>query len=264
VNRLRIAAASGLLLAIAVPRADAQPQRSPASTGLETTKPVVRTVTLVTGDTVRVTGDVPGHQQVAVVPAPRADGDRPSFWVSQRSGDLTVMPQDVSALVPARLDPQLFDVTSLLAQGYGDASAKGIPLIVTYRGAHPGATRATLPGTTTERALPIVDGEAVRADKKNAAHLGNALDALATTGLRPSAGASGIDKIWLDERVHVRTDPDDAQIGAPAAWARHASRPRRTRRRSPEFHPDRRRDGSLRTRHARRVDHRRDRCCVRR
>ncbi|HEY3631382.1 MAG TPA: S8 family serine peptidase, partial [Jatrophihabitantaceae bacterium] len=174
---------------------------TPASGWQATPQTANYSVTLVTGDVVHVTpGD--GRSAVTVTPAPRTNGARPSFWVSQHGQDLTVLPSDVAALVPTRLDPALFDVTSLTAQGDGDAQSSTIPLIATYDG-----TPRALPATTATRALPSVHAAAMRVTKASAAKLG--IGATLPAGVR---------KLWLDARVHVDLDTNLTQIGAPQAW----------------------------------------------
>ena len=176
-----------------------------------------RDVTLLTGDRVHVSTDSTGRSAVTVTPAPRADGSHPSFWVSQHGADLTVVPQDVATLLPARLDPGLFDVTSLLEQGDGDAQNSSIPLIVTYRGAP-----TAVPAATESRRLASVHGAGMRVRKTSAAELGNALITLANAADARSAVAgplAGVDKIWLDARVRVAVDDNLTQIGAPEVWA---------------------------------------------
>ncbi len=172
-------------------------------------------VTLLTGDTVHVTRH--GERSTAsVTPAPRADGSRPSFLVSQRDDELFVVPEDVTALLPTRLDPDLFNVTGLLEEGFGDDDSTSTPLIVTYRGAS-----SAVPGGTRTRRLESVDGSAVRAEKGAAPTLGRALSQLADApGARTKAAGplAGVDKIWLDHRVRANLEDSVPQIGAPVAW----------------------------------------------
>jgi subtilisin family serine protease len=173
-------------------------------------------VTLITGDVVHVAPAGNGRSAVTVTPARRSDGARPSFWVSQRGRELTVLPGDVAPLMPDRLDPALFDVTSLLAQGYGDAQTSTIPLIATFDGAPP-----ALPATTLARRLPSIHGGAMRVAKASAAQLGGKLGALAEAERRHAKTAgplAGVRKLWLDARVKVRLDGNLTQIGAPRAW----------------------------------------------
>lgn len=171
-------------------------------------------VTLITGDVVHVAAAGKGRSAVTVTPARRADGAVPSFWVSQSGPDLTVLPSDVASLIPTRLDPALFDVTSLLAQGYGDAQSSTIPLIATYDGAPP-----VVPATTTARHLPSIHGGAMRVTKASAARLGGELGALAEQPrTRAAVALAGMRKLWLDARVKVTLDGNLTQIGAPSVW----------------------------------------------
>src|ERR1700741_2418452 len=90
------------------------------------------TVTLRTGDGVTVRTRASGCPQVSVRPAPGGGA------VSHRcdaNGHATVIPASVARLVGTTLDPALFDVTALIADGYDDARMAETPLIVEYAGA---------------------------------------------------------------------------------------------------------------------------------
>lgn len=178
-----------------------------------------QSVTLVTGDLVRVTVRADGRSTATVTPAPRPGGLRPSFRTTQRGDHLYVVPQDMTSLLPDRLDPALFDVTALLDQGYGDADRESTPLIVTYR-----ETTTPLPATRRTRTLSSVDGAAVEAAKADAPRFGRALGDLArkpsATSTRDAGPLAGVEKIWLDRQVEMTDEESAAQIGAPAVWAR--------------------------------------------
>ncbi|MFD5830529.1 S8 family serine peptidase [Lentzea sp. NPDC060358] len=175
-----VVAAAGLVVPVA--QAGAAPVAPPVPGG------PARTITLVTGDRVELTGS--GHAEV------RAGQGREKIGFLTRTdvnGDVTVTPFDaLGPLRSGRLDPRLFNVTRLLDGGYGDAERTDLPLIVTEAGAA-GARRV--------RDLPSIGGSAVVAAKGTAFW---------------NARAAG--RIWLDGPVHAVLDRSVAQIGAPAAW----------------------------------------------
>ncbi|WP_406273940.1 S8 family serine peptidase [Actinacidiphila glaucinigra] len=188
----------------------------------------MRTVTLVTGDKVVVTpGTGGGRDTLSVERRPGASG---SVRIVTEGGDTYVYPDDALAYVAAdRLDKRLFNVTALIAQGYDDARAPRLPLIIT--GGNSAALRrsaAALPGAETRRELPSVDGAAVAAERSQAADAWAALTAGGTgtsaqdTGSRRAAAAppftGGIGKIWLDGRTKAALADTTAQIGAPQVW----------------------------------------------
>ncbi|MEV0458954.1 S8 family serine peptidase [Catellatospora methionotrophica] len=124
------------------------------------------------------------------------------------------------------LDADLFDVEELLAAGYDDTAATGLPLIVRY--ADSSAARQPRADISAVRDLPSIDGAAVTADRDGLAAFWR------TTAMAPAAAASssgaparatagqlggGIERIWLDGRVEATLDRSVAQIGAPDAWA---------------------------------------------
>jgi subtilisin family serine protease len=182
---------------------------SPALVGADTPaadgKPV--SVTLVTGDQVLVSTAADGTPSAVV----RSDGDH----YSRRVGDdLYVFPADAQqALAADRLDPELFNVTGLIEQGYDDAHSETLPLIVE-------GTVAETRGPSVvdvEADLESIDATAVSVEKDGAAA---AYVQLVGGGAR-SAGTTG--KIWLDAKVQgsdVELDPRTGveQTGAPEAW----------------------------------------------
>ncbi|MDX3353221.1 S8 family serine peptidase [Streptomyces sp. ME01-24h] len=188
-----------------------------------------RTVTLITGDKVTVTPDAGGGRDTLSVE--RRPGAPGSVRIVTENGDTFVYPDEALAYLAAdRLDKRLFNVTDLMAQGYDDAHAPKLPLIVTGGNAaalRPGGT--LLRGAGTVRALPSVGGEAVAADRSKAADTWTALTAAGTgrsgqdtAGSRKAAAepsfAGGIDKIWLDGKTKAALADTTAQIGAPQVW----------------------------------------------
>lgn len=207
------------------PRATAAPAHTASA---------IRTVTLVTGDKVTVTDLGSGKKTVTVDRAPGASG---AVRTDTVNGHIKVVPAEAQPYLDAGvLDPRLFDVSELLAQGLGGkpgtAAGKnpGLPLIVTY-GAKSRSAVSTPAGTTKVRALPSVGGLAVRATKP--AGLWDTLAAPAPAQPRTGAksetesGAesgkkaafgAGVAKVWLDGRVTADMAESNAQIGTPKAW----------------------------------------------
>ncbi len=189
------------------------------------------TVTLITGDRVRLRKLAGGRTTAVVDPALRPNGVVPQFHVSTRAGDTYVVPTDVGPLLSEVLDPGLFNVTDLVEQGYADPDSTTLPLILTYPDSGPRTYRSrTVPAGHDRRVLDSVAGVAAEVDKADVAKLGAAVFKLAAaaqeTGRRTSrlttaqAGPlAGVDKIWLDGRVEAQLDRSTGQISAPAAWA---------------------------------------------
>src|SRR3954447_21539052 len=176
-------------------------------------------VTLVTGDVVTLTTLADGQQL--------ADVDRPAdavggVRVQTSDNDLYVVPDEAVGLLGAdRLDPRLFDVTALVADGYDDAGSRQVPTIATYTRAAdraPGLPSAP-EGSTIERRLPSVRGAALTAAKPQVRTFWNSI-APDTSLTNPSPKlADGISKLWLDGRVRADLHESVPQIGAPEAWA---------------------------------------------
>ncbi|MFK0281085.1 S8 family serine peptidase [Streptomyces sp. NPDC090499] len=211
-----VAGAAGLLAGAVMPAASApgSPVTTPVTplTGQSTTTPP-QTVTLITGDTVTLTVGPDGRNAVDVR---RGKGRAAAtFLSSEKDGEISVLPADAVPLIRAgRLDPALFNVSRLVAQGYTDAKTGSTPVIATYdKGAEtPEGARRTL-------ALPGIDGAALSARKSTAFWS----DIAPPLGTEPTAKAArrlgdGIGKIWLDARVKASLDVSVPQIGAPEVW----------------------------------------------
>ncbi|MEV4551077.1 S8 family serine peptidase [Nonomuraea wenchangensis] len=155
-----------------------------------------RSVTLITGDRVVLAPD----GSPLITPGKGREGiDFHTFGSGER---LRVVPGDaIEPLRQGRLDPRLFEVSTLAASGYDDRS-RHLALVVT------GAPAIrSLRGGAGQRTLAAVDGFAVRQDRAQAVRFWQ--------DLRNVEG-----KIWLDARVKPSLDTSVKQIGAPAAWAK--------------------------------------------
>lgn len=165
-----------------------------------------RTVTLITGDVVRL-GTLPDGRPAATV-EPGGPASRSGYQLLARDGDVYVIPNEASRLVDAgRLDKALFNITDLAAGGYDDASRSTLPLLVTApAGVH------TLAGVAVRRELPSIGAVAVAQDKSQARAFWSSISG-------PSASAGG-GKVWLDRKVRATLTESVPKIGAPEAWAR--------------------------------------------
>lgn len=174
------------------------------------------TVTLLTGDRVTLASTT-ANATATVQPAEGRKWVR--FAVSREGDSLYVIPSDAEPLLRSRkLDRRLFDVRELIRDGYQDSARDTLPLLVQYGNkvsARTADSTLSAVGATVTRALSSVDGAAVTARKTGTPQLWPAL----TT-------RSDFDRIWLDGKRKVATDPqlnpalDQSvpQIGAPAAW----------------------------------------------
>jgi subtilisin family serine protease len=164
---------------LSVPHTAAAQPPAPVVSGRSTA------VTLVTGDVVRLERFSDGRQAATIEPGPGRE--RITFHQQEVDGRLSVLPSDVLPRLGTRLDPGLFDVTGLAAQGFTGVP----PLIVTYAaGTH----------TARGRALPSIGARAV------------------TAGPEILADAA-VEKIRLDRKLHVNLEHSVPRIGAPSAWA---------------------------------------------
>ncbi|WP_406320062.1 S8 family serine peptidase [Streptomyces sp. NBC_01637] len=178
---------------------------------------------LITGDRVTVS-DTPNGKKTASVQ--RAPGrENVFFQIAEKDGALTVLPSDAAMLVrTGRLDEGLFDIEDLVAQGYDEAHADALPLIVsTPKGSARAAARkvdtlaAFHDDSTRPRQLPSIGAQALRVDDQDLPEFWKQLVPAADASLASAAAVTP--KIWLDHKVRPTLDRSTAQINAPTAWA---------------------------------------------
>jgi subtilisin family serine protease len=150
-------------------------------------------VTLITGDRVQLAG----NRVVRYVPGPGRE--KLPVRTFTRDGHQHVVPADALPLVGnGKLDPRLFDVTSLAEFGYDDARRDTVPVIVRpAAGARSGITALDAKGSVAG----MVTGAVAKS--------GSAWESL-------RGGA--VEKVWLDGVRKVTLDRSTKQIGAPEAW----------------------------------------------
>ncbi|WP_329033914.1 S8 family serine peptidase [Streptomyces sp. NBC_00178] len=181
----------------------------------------VRTVTLITGDTVTLDADGTEPRQVE---GPQGEGI--AFEINKAGKDTYVYPHSALPYVSAGLlDKSLFNVTRLLADGYDDAHTNGLPLLVSFTDSSAARVRALPAGATKVRTLTSIRGAALTEERDRADAFWSGLTGEpGERGTERAAGASptlahGIAKVWLDGKVEAALADSTGQIGAPEVWA---------------------------------------------
>lgn len=170
------------------------------------------TVTLLTGDRIRVERDANDRPRASVVET--APGTS-TFAVVPAGDALYVLPDQVLApLAEGRVDRRLFDVAGLVEQGYNDEATDELPVIV-ERDPAVAATRVAPAGASLTGDLPSIHATAMEVSKEQAAGFWSTV-----AGTGPRLRAAGNTRIWLDGQVRGSLDRSVAQIGGPAAHAR--------------------------------------------
>ncbi|MFC3499565.1 S8 family serine peptidase [Micromonospora krabiensis] len=132
-------------------------------------------------------------------------------------GHLHVIPAKVAAQVGGLLDPDLFDVSALIADGYDDETSDTLPVIV-----RSATQNARVTGLDDVLALPSINAVAGHVPKKTGATAKRAADSL----------LAGATKVWLDRKVRATAltggghgtapsrdlDRNLGQVAAPEAW----------------------------------------------
>lgn len=179
-----------------------------------------RTITLVTGDKVMVRSQTGRPDDVKF--APGQGSGSTGAAISRTNGHTYVVPTSArSEILAGRLDVELFDVTTLIAQRYDDAASKVLPTIVEYTGdrtvSRRQAAQDKLAGTRRNRLLGSIGARGATVDKSRAGQFWRSVTSTSKAGLRVDRE---IARIRLDHRVRGTLDRSVPQIGAPAAWQR--------------------------------------------
>ncbi|MGW6208501.1 S8 family serine peptidase [Streptomyces sp. NPDC055089] len=206
------------------------PPAGPSASGAPSTQQkgsTTSTVTLVTGDKVALTTGPDGKQSVNILPG---TGTSKTFQTSGgKNGDLYVYPEDaMAALASSTVDGELFNVSRMIRDGYGDAETDEVPAIVDFRGKPAAAAlkqrTEDLPGSDSEQIMPRLGLSAVRVHKHSAKGFWQAVQPTRSParGAGPAfaPGTAGVSKLWYDGRAKVALDKSVPQIGAPEAWAK--------------------------------------------
>ncbi len=172
-----------------------------------------KSITLVTGDLVKVTVGADGKKNYTVT---GPDGLLADHEIHVDGANTYVYPRSALRFVAADLlDKNLFNVTELVADGFEGP----LPLLVTYTDAATKARRQAVPaGARKVLSLTSIQGAALTAEKP--ADFWRSLTSASTartTGKPVLAG--GIAKVWLDGKVKADLSESTAQIGAPEVWA---------------------------------------------
>ncbi|WP_328625902.1 S8 family serine peptidase [Streptomyces sp. NBC_00353] len=206
------------------------PSTGPSASGAPSTQQKGSTtsmVTLVTGDKVALTTGPDGKQSVNIL---SGAGTSKSFQTSSgQNGDLYVYPEDaMAALASSTVDGELFNVSRMIRDGYGDAKTDEVPAIVDFQGKPTAAAlkqkTEDLPGSDSERVMPRLGLSAVHVDKHSAKGFWQAVKPAQARGRSAQAdtvpGTAGVSKLWYDGKAKVALDKSVPQIGAPEAWAK--------------------------------------------
>ncbi len=178
------------------------------------------TITLITGDVVTVTDLGDGKSAIKVDQADMSKGFQ-TFTINE---DTYVIPDVAMPYVSSgHLDKDLFNINTLIENGYDDAKSSTVPVIVQYSKAKARSigTTPTPDGSKKTHVLKSINGASLSQDKKNSKKFWKDI----TPEAKPSNSkatfdpGTGIEKVWLDGKVEATLDKSVPQVGAPTAWA---------------------------------------------
>jgi len=213
-----LAAALAVAGVLAVPAAPAHAKPTP--TTLTGSINGTHTVTLLSGDQVKLAG-AGGHYTITTRPARRPDGRIPNMITEAGPNGAYVMPDDaLQAVRSGRLDRELFNVSYLAKNGYSDDASKQLPVIVQYPSAKPAAAVRSaadaLPASTPTLDLPSIHGAALTVPKSQAGAFWSSV--VGSKTMAPKTLSAGLSTIWLDRKATATLDQSVPLIGAPIAW----------------------------------------------
>jgi subtilisin family serine protease len=178
-------------------------------------------VTLITGDRVQLSHASFEEPLAAIEAGPGREKVKFLARTEQNGPerDLIVVPDDAEPLLASRrLDPLLFNVSELVRQGFEDAGAPTLPLIVTYTGGPARSVSAS--GARPVGWLGSIQGEVVVKDKQDSGAFWRWITEGGSPGpAGPQTLATDVRGVWLDAHVPVLLEQSAPQIGAPQAWA---------------------------------------------
>ncbi|HEY8452295.1 MAG: S8 family serine peptidase [Micromonosporaceae bacterium] len=184
-------------------------------------------VTLITGDRVEVGLGPDGVPVVrGIIEAARPDGGPVGFTTLQRGDAVYVVPNDALPLVGEVLDWELFNLAKLVdLVMYG--AVDGVPVIVQRPAGARRLPATEMAGITSGRVLSSINGMSLTVDGDGQwwQELRAEADSAAAAVDEPDAAMAevvaeaGIEKVWLNEVLHIELDESVPQIGAPVAWA---------------------------------------------
>ncbi|MFD7949345.1 S8 family serine peptidase, partial [Streptomyces sp. NPDC059744] len=235
-RRRRRAAVGGVAVAVVLSltsqpwaAAAAPPSTGPSASGAPSTHrngSTTSTLTLVTGDKVALTTGPDGKQSVNIL---SGGGTSKTFQTaSGQNGDLYVYPEDaMAALASSTVDGELFNISRMIRDGYGDAKTDEVPAIVDFQGKPAAAAlkekTEDLPGSDSGGVMPRLGLSAVRVHKHSAKGFWQAVkptrSLTRSAGKAVTPGTAGVSKLWYDGKAKVSLDKSVPQIGAPEAWA---------------------------------------------
>ncbi|UOY91756.1 S8 family serine peptidase [Ectobacillus sp. JY-23] len=183
-----------------------------------------RTITLLTGDVITVTGIGDGKITIDIEPV---DGGEDRTRIMTINNETFVIPEKAMPYVASeQLDQDLFNITKLLEYGYDDSKVSSVPIIVQYTAGKAralGAVPTPPAGSQQTRVLESIQGAALSTDKTKAGEFWKALTKnLDVRSVKAKAAPlqleAGIQKVWLDGKVEANLDKSVPQVGAPTAW----------------------------------------------
>ncbi|MGG4170142.1 S8 family serine peptidase [Rossellomorea vietnamensis] len=197
-----------------VPSKDVNPKQS--TVNVKASIKGEHTITLITGDVVKVSTLKDGKQIINVEPAEKnGEGVR----VMTIKDETFVFPNSAMPYMSAgKLDEDLFNITKLIEYGYDDKNTDSVPVIVEYEETKAKSINTAPKGSKKVRELESIHGAALSTEKKQAEVFWNDVTVQRAEKQATSQFDNGVDKIWLDGRVEAALEQSVPQIGADQAW----------------------------------------------
>ena len=164
-------------------------------------------LTLVTGDTVNVITKTDGKRSFGITPANPARLDQ-EFLTVEQNGKTYILPSGIDL---QKLDIELFDIDYLVDEGYDKLAS--LPLVISYSSSLAAPQVQALEGKikTLGQETDLNQGVQILSTKVEYSGISTAYESLISQ--------PGVEKIWLDKRLHTELVDSVPLISAPSWWA---------------------------------------------
>ncbi|HLQ72164.1 MAG TPA: hypothetical protein VK142_10215, partial [Bacillota bacterium] len=180
-------------------------------------------ITLITGDQVIVKESLDGTLDIDIESIDR-EGKESQFEKLEKDDDIYVFPQDMVPFTEEKLDPELFNITRLIEDGYSDEEMDHIPLIITWKdsdslSSYMQENKGLFSRLNSEKKLTSIHSISAKLDKDDAASFHEEMYTYTKRGMVESPYFDGIvSYIRLDRKLEAALGESVPQIGAPDVW----------------------------------------------
>src|SRR5699024_5054397 len=137
--------------------------------------------------------------------------------------EIYVFQQDMIPFMEEKLDPELFNISRLIREGYSDEKVDNIPLIITLEDSESLAdamqgNKNPISLLNSQKMLTSIHSMSAKLDKDNAVAFHNNMYTYTKGEIETSYFDKNISHIRLDRKLEAALEESVPQIGAPVVW----------------------------------------------